>query len=93
MFLLCGLGERVQHIGQRQRCGGNTNSSKVRHTKSKKLAPAVPVFLLLCVGEGVQHVGQRREGQVQPINVMLAEGGHAALGVACDVALDGLQLP
>ena len=51
------------------------------------------MFLLFGVREGVEHVGQGGEGQIQAIHVVLAEGGHAHLGVACDVALDGLQLP
>ena len=58
-----------------------------------QLAPPLPVLLLLGVGEGVQHVCQGGEGQVQPIDVMLAEGSHAHFGIAGDVALHRLQLP
>lgn len=72
---------------------GLTIANPIMVSITQGLLLAVPVFLLFCVRERVQHVGQRRECQIQPINMMLAEGGHAALWVSCDVALDGLQLP
>lgn len=57
---------------------------------TETLHDGTPVLLLLGARKLLQHVLQGGQRQVQPVHVMLTEGGHAHFGIARYISSRGL---